>query len=247
MKLYVYCLLEGVAHLDQLPLGISNAPVRLFPIGDLALLVSDIDNDAVAITRETALAHAAVVRSVLDRTTPLPFRFGTLVTEQQLRSYISARQPALENNLALVRGCVEMSVKIIWNVSNNHEPEQQLSDDKQGAGARFLKEKRREILGNEQRSVEATEISGWLHESIGELIRNEQVALRPSEKLVLAAAHLVERHKVRQYREKMAEARASRPDLHFLLSGPWPPYTFADFERGFNNIELEFKTRFGVS
>lgn len=229
MKLYVYCFLDGIAHLDQLPQGIFNAPVRLLPIDNLAVLVSDVDNDAVPVTRETALAHAAVVRSVLDRTTPLPFRFGTLVTEEQLRSYISARKPALEKNLALLRGCVEMSVKIIWNVSNNSEHEEQLSHEKQGAGSRFLEEKRREILGNEQRSAQAAEISGWLHQSIGELIRNEQVTVRPSEKLVVAAAHLVERDKTGQYREKMAEARAKRPDLHFLLSGPWPPYTFADF------------------
>ena len=240
MKLYVYCLLEGIAQLDQLPQGISNAPVRILPIDDLAVLVSDVDKDAVAVTRETALAHAAVVRSVLDRTTPLPFRFGTLVSEEQLRSYLSTRKPALENDLRLVRGCVEMGVKIIWSISNNDPHEQQLSDEKQGAGARFLEEKRREILGDEQRSAQATEISGWLHESIGELIRDEHVAVRPSEKLVLTAAHLVERNKIRQYREKIAEARASRPDLHFLMSGPWPPYTFA-------NIELEFKTRFGVS
>ena len=55
---------------------------------------------SVPVTRENALAHAAVVRSVLDRTTPLPFRFGTIVTEQQLQSYLSTHRPALENKLA---------------------------------------------------------------------------------------------------------------------------------------------------
>jgi len=38
----------------------------------------------------------------------------------------------------------------------------------------------------------------------------------------------------------MVQARDERPDLHFLLSGPWPPYSFA-------NIELDVKTQFGVS
>ncbi|HJP94341.1 MAG TPA: GvpL/GvpF family gas vesicle protein [Pyrinomonadaceae bacterium] len=240
MKLYVYCLVEGVAHLDQLPQGISNAPVRILAIDNLAVLVSDVDSDTVPVTRENALVHAAVVRSVLDRTTPLPFRFGTLVAEQQLRSYVTARKPALEKNLALVRDCVEMSVKIIWNTSNNDEHEEQLSDEKQGVGARFLEQKRRELLGSEQRSAEAAQISGWLHESISSLIRDEHIAVRPSEKLVLAAAHLVERDKMKEYREKIAETRSERPDLHFLLSGPWPPYSFA-------NIELEFETPFGVS
>src|SRR6185503_13756324 len=83
------------------------------------VLVSDYQFDAVPVTRENALDHAAVVRSVLDRTTPLPFRFGTLVSEQQLRSYISARKPALQTRFAHVRGCVEMSVKIIREVSED--------------------------------------------------------------------------------------------------------------------------------
>ena len=237
MKLYVYCVVEGIDELSGPPPGISGAPVRLQRLEDLGVLVSDFNAEAVSVTRENAMAHAAVVRSVLDRTTPLPFRFGTLVTEQQLRSYVSARKPALETNLALVRGCVEMSAKIIWEVSQEKE---QLKEPQQGTGATFLAAKRREILGSELRAAQANEISTWLHKSVSGLTRDEKVTIQSSERLFLAAAHLVERPNLQRYREKMTAARAARPDLHFLLSGPWPPYSFA-------NIELEFKTQFGVS
>jgi gas vesicle protein GvpL/GvpF len=50
----------------------------------------------------------------------------------------------------------------------------------------------------------------------------------------------VERDFVDEYRARLKVARAERPDLHFLVSGPWAPYSFA-------NIDLEFTTRFGVS
>ncbi|HEU4869462.1 MAG TPA: GvpL/GvpF family gas vesicle protein [Pyrinomonadaceae bacterium] len=216
--------------------GLSGAAVRSLQIDELAVLVSDFNADTVAVTRENALDHAAVVRSVLDRTTPLPFRFGTLVTEQQLRSYISARKPALQTRFAHVRGCVEMSVKIIREVSKDNEAPR----DEITSGTSFLKEKRRKLFGSEQKATEATEISVWLHEQIDGMVRDEQVTLRPSEKLVLAAAYLVARDKIPQYKEKLASARKNRPELHFLFSGPWPPYSFA-------NIELEFKTQFGVS
>jgi gas vesicle protein GvpL/GvpF len=53
-------------------------------------------------------------------------------------------------------------------------------------------------------------------------------------------SHLVERDAVDEYRRLVDRARAERPELHFLLSGPWAPYSFA-------NIDLEFKTQFGVS
>jgi hypothetical protein len=237
MKLYAYCLVEDPDAFDASTRGISGATVRLLQIDELAVLVTDFNADTIAVTRENALDHAAVVRSVLDRTTPLPFRFGTLVTEQQLRSYISARKPALQTRFAHVRGCVEMSVKVIRELSDEIKTQ---SRDEITTGTSFLEERRREILGSEQKTAEAREIETWLHEQVGGLIRDEQVTIRPSEKLVLAAAHLVERDKIGQYKEKTAAARKNRPELHFLFSGPWPPYSFA-------NIELEFKTQFGVS
>jgi hypothetical protein len=239
MKIYAYCLAEDLHTLDNSASGISSAPVRLLEIDNLAVLVSEANIDAVPVTKENALAHAAVVRSVLDQTTPLPFRFGTLVTEQQLRSYVSARKPALEKKLAHVRGCVEMSIKIIWEISGGKETDT-ADVEPQGAGTTFLTEKRREILGDEQRGKEAAEIADWLRAAVSGLTRDEQVTLRPSERLLLSAAHLVERTSMVRYRAQLGEARKNRPELHFLLSGPWPPYSFA-------NIELEFPTQFGVS
>ena len=238
MKLYVYCLVEGIDALSGAVRGISGAPVRLEKIEDLGVLVSDFNDDAVPVTHENAMDHASVVRSVLDRTTPLPFRFGTLVTEQQLRSYVTARKPALETNLSLVRGCVEMSVKIIWEVSTDKE--EGTPQAEHGVGAAFLAAKRREILGSELRTAQAKEISSWLHKNVSDFTRGEKVSMQPSERLFLTASHLVARPDLKQYREKTAQVREERPGLHFLLSGPWPPYSFA-------NIELEFKTQFGVS
>jgi len=238
MKLYAYCLVEDVDALDAIPLGISGAAVRLLQVDEFAVLVSNFDSDTVAVTRENALDHAAVVRSVLDRTTPLPFRFGTLVTEQQLSIYISARRPALQSRFELVRGCVEMSVKVIRELSSDNSMTE--SQGEITSGTTFLEEKRREIRGGEQRAAEANDISTWLHEQVENLTRDEQVTVRPSDKLVVAAAHLVARDKIPQYKETMAAAREIRPELHFLFSGPWPPYSFA-------NMELEFKSQFGVS
>ena len=242
MKLYAYCVAGHLDALDAETRGVSGATIRLLTIDDFAVVISDSELDAVAVTREHALAHAAVVRGVLDRTTPLPFRFGTLVTESQLRSYITARHVALKAKLEHVRDSVEMSAKIIWEPAALTSPDdlEPQAGSVQGAGTAFLTEKRRELLGNERRAAEAAEIAGWLAETVAGLTRDQQVTLRPSDKLVLAAAHLVEKGRIGDYREKMAAAREKRPDLHFLVSGPWPPYSFA-------NIELEFETRFGVS
>lgn len=237
MKLYAYCLTEGIDSLPETVQGIAGAAVRLFKTENVSLLVSEYSGDAVPVNRENALAHAAVVRSVLDRTTPLPFRFGTLVTEQQLRSYVAARRDALVAKFDEVRGCVEMNVKIISDPPGIPEADDQLAVK---PGTSFLLQKRKEIHGNEARAAEAKDVAGWLEGVVGEGVRETRINTDVKGKLLLAVAHLVERGAVAPYRERLNAVRRDRPELKFLVSGPWAPYSFA-------NIDLEFRTQFGVS
>jgi hypothetical protein len=228
MKLYVYCLAEKIEPPVEPVSGILGAAVDVLELQGFSLLVSKFEADKAPVTRENALAHAAVVRSVLNDTTPLPFRFGTVTDEQQLRRFVASHQQALETKLAQVRGCVEMSVKIIWSTDQS-----ELDSGPEGPGARFLMEK-------QLRAAKAKAVAAWLKEQLEPLIRDEQMTLGATEKLIVAAAHLVERGSIAQYRDQLGEARKLRPELHFLVSGPWPPYSFS-------NIDLEFKALFGVN
>ena len=239
MKLYAYCLCAGLDTFDKPVAGVSGAAVRVLKIEDMSVLVSDCE--AVSATQENALAHAAVVRGVLDETTPLPFRFGTVATEQQLRSYLTTNKLAIENKLSHLRGCVEMDLKIIWQRPRSSEVLPNEPEPATGPGTAFLREKRRELQGDERAVAQRAELSGLLNEDLGSIIKDESMGLRPSETVVLAKVfHLVESAKVQQYREKVVEILHKRPELRVTVSGPWPPYSFA-------NIELEFKSQFGVS
>jgi hypothetical protein len=238
MTLYAYCIVEDLDLLLSVR-GIADAPVSLLKIDEFGIVISE--GESFPLTeRESVMAHAAVVRSFLDQTTLLPLRFGTVLTEQQLRHYVATYKPALKKNLAHVRGCVEMDLKIIWQhvkPDANQPPEQ----EKQGPGTAFLEKKRRDLLGDERQSAQKTELSDMLRGHLGGLIRDEQIELHPSKTGILAAVfHLVQRANAERYKEIVQEIRNNRPDLNIRLSGPWPPYSFA-------NIGLEFKTQFGVS
>ncbi len=239
MRLYVYCLAEGVERLDKTPPGVSGAPVRIqeFQEGLLAL-VSVCRSDDFQVTRKNALAHHEVVRSITEQTTPLPARFGTVVTVEQLSNYVSTHQQAIKAKLAHVRGRVEMTVRMIRTISGTDTSQE---SNNVGPGTAFLREKRREILGDEDEAAQKGQLSVWLREKLGDLIKEETISLTPSQTVILARAdHLIERAGVQEYRTKMAKAVAERPEIRFMVSGPWPPYSFA-------NIELEFSSQFGVS
>jgi hypothetical protein len=242
MKLYVYCIAEGGVRVRKLPRGLFGASVRLLKIDDLAVLVSSYRGSADRI--EDAMTHHQVVRSIQKQTTSLPVRFGTIVTEQQLRKFISMHRRAISANLSHVRGRAEMNVRMSGTITGNDVPEA-TKDEAQtvGPGTAFLLEKRSEVLREDRREQQKTTLSAWLHEKLGNLIKDERLnfVLSPTQKAFLARAdHLVDREHVQTYREQMAKAIAERPEIHFMVSGPWPPYSFA-------NIELEFKSHFGVS
>ena len=210
---------------------------------ELSALVSDVDEKAVLINKESVLTHQKVVSSLLDRTTPLPFRFGAVVSEEELRSYLESRRPALLEKLAVVDGCVEMSIKIIWQKSVLETRAKSDLDERVAAkqvGTEFLRKKASELADNQQLIEQASNIAAWLEGLLGLAIRDIRMSVRPSQRLVIAADCLVPRVGLDAYQSAVDAARSERPDLHFLTSGPWPPYSFA-------NIDLEFKSQFGVS
>jgi Gas vesicle synthesis protein GvpL/GvpF len=231
LSLYAYCLCDELpaGALDEVA-GIAGASTRALWFAEIAAVVSEFAGDAVKLTREHVLAHERVVGRVLLHVTPLPFRFGTLTGEARLRNYIKTNETALQAQLARVRGCVEMNVKVLRRraASNSDEIKEAAAHaPNSGAGTAFLEAKRRALVGDEAAQAQAEEIAQWLTNQLAEVVRAEQMSVRPSRALMIAAAHLVERARLAAYRERVRRACAGRNELHFLTSGPWPPYSFS--------------------
>ena len=237
MSLYAYCLSDEIMpRTIATSAGIAGAKPFLIECGGIAAVVSEFDGASVSVSRDNVFAHERVIESVLAQTTPLPFRFGTVVAPARLESYINSQRSSLQEMLARVRGCIEMSVKVIWDV----ETMKRLEDGEDttgpgasamettGPGAAFLAAKRREILGDEMLKKRAAELAAWLNEYLGDVVRESVVRVCPTEALVIAAAYLIERAQLEKYREHLKHARDERCDLRFLTSGPWPPYSFSD-------------------
>jgi Gas vesicle synthesis protein GvpL/GvpF len=238
MSLYLYCLSDelGEAGLAGVR-GLDEEPARLFTHEGLAAVVSRFDEAPAAVTREHVLAHNRVNSQVLAAVTPLPFRFGTLTDEPRLAAYLRERGPDLRAALARVRGCVEMSVKLmeksgVRSRESEVESEAGVADfGAAGAGTAFLLKKRREMLGEEGARRRAEEEAAWLASGVCELARETAARLSPSEAIIVRAAHLVERARVDEYRARLRALAAERRDLRLLTSGPWPPYSFSDIKQ----------------
>ncbi|MDQ5836310.1 MAG: GvpL/GvpF family gas vesicle protein [Acidobacteriota bacterium] len=258
MSLYVYCLGDalGAGSFGDLR-GVGGARVRVLGLGELVAVVSEFEGEAAEVSAENVRAHNRVNAAALALATPLPFRFGTVAREQRLAAYVSENEAALLDALARVRGCIEMSVKLrraekaegrrqsAKEVGEEAEGERGAAPDGDavaadeavegaagvGRGTAFLLSKRREVLGDEALRRSAEEVAAWLASRVSELVRESSARVSPSEALFVRASHLVERARLEAYRSRVRELTAERADLHFLASGPWPPYSFSDIGR----------------
>ena len=51
-----------------------------------------------------------------------------------------------------------------------------------------------------------------------------------SDRLLLNNSFLVEKKKFSQFSEKVGELEGKNPELKFLYTGPWPPYSFVNIK-----------------
>jgi hypothetical protein len=241
MSLYVYCLCEELPESAFEGLaGMEGASVRLLRLGRLSAVVSEAGEQAAAVTDENVLAHSRVNAAALAGSTPLPFRFGTRATSARLAEYVSANEASLVAALARVRGCVEMSVKLLERSEGESESEagsdnSEVKTVEGGRGTAFLLAKRREIAGGEGARRRAEELAAWLAAGVSGLARETDARVRPAGAIALSAAHLVERGRVAEYRTRLRSLGAERPGLRLLTSGPWPPYSFSDIKGTMNS------------
>ncbi|MFP5261208.1 MAG: GvpL/GvpF family gas vesicle protein [Blastocatellia bacterium] len=240
MNLYAYCLSdEATPDLLDGAAGVAGARPRLFAHESIKAVVSDFQGERARVTRENIFAHESIIHRVLASTTPLPFRFGMVVSAARLESYLASNEAAVSSQLSAVRDTVEMSVKIIWDAeavrrAAGHEGGGGAAGDAggrpemMGPGTAFLAGRRCEVTGDETLRREAGEIARWLERQLSGTLRESSARICPTRAMALAAAHLVERARIEDYRARLARAREGRADLRFLTSGPWPPYSFCE-------------------
>jgi Gas vesicle synthesis protein GvpL/GvpF len=110
---YLYALVEGLPPAWRAPAsGVGEVPVTVRRYGERALITATMNAVPPPNPRMLA-AHHDVVASALDAHAVLPFRYGTVSDGIGADAWLSRRRDAIEPSLALVRGCVEMTVKLL--------------------------------------------------------------------------------------------------------------------------------------
>jgi hypothetical protein len=234
MAWYAYCIGEKQAfpelarHRKPIPmesvLGVSGSQVFLYPASDLAVIVSEHDNQE-ALDQKSGMEHARVVADCFAHSTVLPFRFGTIFNDDEsLRRSIRSNQRQFLGNIDKLRGKTEMHLKIFVDDCCGHAIEKHLVAE--GLDQDYFASLRQSAGRQRERQTRARAVSFQMHRLF--LPLDEEVSCRLIEggKMVLDIAHLIDRKCVERYVNKFSTTCATMKECQMQLSGPWPPYHF---------------------
>jgi hypothetical protein len=213
MRLYVYALVDR-----KLPtVRLHGHSIETIAVGDV-LAAAERTDRAPAITEQALCEQHEIVRDLARRVPAiLPARFGALLDREELEAIVSSRRAQLADALGLVRGCEQMTVRLIGQEPEAAAARRSISAG--GPGARYL-EARRAAAG-----YPLPDAVEWLHAAV----RSLTVAAKaePGQADVRAMLyHLIERGSSARYCRALAAVSADVAPYVLKVSGPWPPFAF---------------------
>jgi Gas vesicle synthesis protein GvpL/GvpF len=190
---------------------------------------------------DRALAHEAVVEHFTGSEAVLPMKLFTLfATDERALAHVRDNRERIDRALDRVAGCSEWGVRILLDEARAREVLAAAArrETAQGSGTAFLQRKKIEQDASRDLAsrlrAEADAAFAELAEGAAEAVRREPAA--PPEaggRLLLDAAFLVPRQDGVDFEAAVERcaARLAPRGCEVVLSGPWPPYHFAEAAR----------------
>ena len=225
MGIYAYCVVPIGHSPDAALRGVSEAAVEVIEAGPVALWVSRMPRPEGTV--EQIKAHNAIVEAaVTNAVTPVPLRFGQwLEDEGALDAGLAEQATSYAEKLRKFAGCLEFGIRVI----DPAEPQgaQDVHPEKATSGTAYMQALRESSRHAGARQAVADQVRSTIQQKVGSLVQAEQEEESRTPHAVVTMSHLVPRENFDEYRERVREMREEFPALRLLLSGPWPPYSFA--------------------
>lgn len=262
--LYAYGLVnKNPEHLDIV--GIDKQS-KVYPVSesDMCVMVSKVDIDAFQnqvknlvseLTKtegavqqgaaELLQAHEDVIDRLMQDTTVVPLKFGTILKDETAATQMLREQKEkFQNLLAKFTGKVEWGVKVYANKQAlvkhlmQSEPRFISLQEKRATlskGAAYLLDKKMEAEVKDAVATQLAQITERIFQELGKNAFEAKLnTLLPQkltgkkQEMILHAAYLIEREKEALFRQQggnfIEEYKFMELELEF--SGPWPPYNF---------------------
>lgn len=213
MNHYLYAIVDRLPARWRPPTaGIGGASVVPRRIDDLVVLGSLLETVPPPGPRVLALHHD-VVATVLDAGALLPLPYGTAVPAADLPAWLAAQRGLVAATLASVRGCVEMTVKLLR--LDGPITEQLARDRGRRPPPAAAAGTERELQALAEALAERAAVPRWQYRPAGS-----------AGNVAASVAFLVERPDVAAFLARIAPVASHAAGVAVVPTGPGAPYSF---------------------
>lgn len=219
--------------------GISGSDLYALSFNDISVAVSDFTPSKYTINKELAIDFARVIEELSQQVTLLPVRFGTfLKSDEIVNQLLINHYDSFLKNLQKVENKYEFGLKVLWDYEKCSEKIRVKAESEEvKAGDYFSTSTIHTNYLLEKIKKHRLEDALLKHvEQFIEDISRHLAQINPDCKfkkmlthsIILDAVFLVEKKKGDEFIQAIEAFKQQHDDLQFLLTGPWPPYSFVD-------------------
>jgi hypothetical protein len=226
---YLYAICNEAGALAPVHPGIDDATPVCVTHQDLAAWVTPIGSSLLTPNPESLWRHEAVIEALMASRTVLPVRFGTvLADEDATRAMLAQHHDHFCRDLERVRGRLELAVHVLWDPEANGDDCPPARGDASGAssGRAYLLARLQSVHWEQELKRQAEALALELHAPLAALADDHVRRVLITTRQLLSAAYLVQRDRLNLFREQVGTLIAAYPQFQFLLTGPWPAYSF---------------------
>lgn len=225
MGFYGYCVVPRSHPVPAGLVGIGRCPVSSREVAGMAVWHSDIERPEPGV--EAIKAHNQVVEAaVTDAVTPVPLRFGQWAAETEpFDRVISEKANWYEERLAKFAGGLEFGIRVAS--PERQAPARDVRAIPAESGVEYMRRLQDRAKATAAAQGESVRIRERITEVMRAVVREELFEDARTPHGIVTVAHLVSREDFDEYHERASTLRDAFPELRFLVSGPWVPYSFA--------------------
>jgi len=239
MSYLLYCVLRSLAQPEaEVLIGVDRQPVWVIDHKGLGAGVSELRELDPHPNVASVLAYEGVVESFFSRHTVIPMRYGCAVRDRlELAAALDTRRKACDALLRRLEGLAEMSIQVPAGgceagseIGSATVPPEHLHDSNR-SGASYLLTKQLYYRSADRKVEWQNELVKTVCRPLARLFIDRKVESSSRGTPLLSLHFLVPRASVEVFREASRHSLPNEPARVFV-SGPWPPYNFADFLNG---------------
>jgi len=221
--------------------GISGANLYAVSFDEISAVVSDIKRADFITDKKNAIEYARVIENMAQQFTLLPMRFGSIMNSTEIISnMLEKNYSGFQKNLQKVENKSEFGLKIFCDIGklkaelnlkseeSSETSQKPVTENKNSVFKEYINQKLKahrleETLMGYIDSVIA-EFNGFLIE----LNAEKKIKKMTTATTIIDAVFLIDKDKKAELVRAIEDMQGKYSELNFILTGPWPPYSFVD-------------------